>query len=314
MPAAVAVALGGSCIRGCGRGCGRSSRWSAGRWRSWPASSTACAMYWSTGSPATMSRRCSPGRRRASWSVSASRCCGARAGSTSRRRGATAAGCRRALGVAVAAYFVVLPGRRSRSSSTTRPRRPWSARTWARPTSGSTLTTSDGLRLAGWYVPSRNRAAVIVFPGRRGPVAARADAGPPRLRRAACSTAAARARARATTTPAAGAASPTSRRRWHYPRAPPDVDRERIGGLGLSVGGELLLQTAARDGRFALSCPRAPARSRSTTRCRSRTSRRPLRWLSPMTVETAAGVVLANRRPPPGLIDSSRGSRRAPCC
>ena len=33
------------------------------------------------------------------------------------------------------------------------------------------LTTDDGLTLAGWYAPSRNRAAVIVFPGREGPVA-----------------------------------------------------------------------------------------------------------------------------------------------
>ena len=29
--------------------------------------------------------------------------------------------------------------------------------------------TSDGLRLEGWYVPSRNGAAVISFPGRKGP-------------------------------------------------------------------------------------------------------------------------------------------------
>jgi hypothetical protein len=33
-----------------------------------------------------------------------------------------------------------------------------------------TLTTKDGLSIAGWYVPSRNRAALIVFPGRDGPV------------------------------------------------------------------------------------------------------------------------------------------------
>ena len=33
------------------------------------------------------------------------------------------------------------------------------------------MTTSDGLRLAGWYVPSRNGAAVIAFPGRNGPQA-----------------------------------------------------------------------------------------------------------------------------------------------
>ena len=34
-----------------------------------------------------------------------------------------------------------------------------------------TFTTSDGLKLSGWYVPSRNRAAVIAFSGRNGPQA-----------------------------------------------------------------------------------------------------------------------------------------------
>ena len=29
--------------------------------------------------------------------------------------------------------------------------------------------TSDGLELEGWYIPSKNRAAVIAFPGRSGP-------------------------------------------------------------------------------------------------------------------------------------------------
>ena len=48
-----------------------------------------------------------------------------------------------------------------------------------------TFTTGDGLELEGWYVPSRNGAAVIAFPGRNGPQAQGADARPPRLRRAA---------------------------------------------------------------------------------------------------------------------------------
>ena len=34
-----------------------------------------------------------------------------------------------------------------------------------------TLRTSDGLDLQGWYVPSRNGAAVLAFPGRLGPQA-----------------------------------------------------------------------------------------------------------------------------------------------
>jgi cephalosporin-C deacetylase-like acetyl esterase len=32
-----------------------------------------------------------------------------------------------------------------------------------------TFRTSDGLRPRGWYIPSRNGAAVISFPGRNGP-------------------------------------------------------------------------------------------------------------------------------------------------
>src|SRR4029078_2492280 len=40
------------------------------------------------------------------------------------------------------------------------------------------LTRSDGVELAGSYVPSRNGAAVIAFPGREGPQAhARMPAG-----------------------------------------------------------------------------------------------------------------------------------------
>ena len=31
------------------------------------------------------------------------------------------------------------------------------------------FTTADGLELEGWYIPSRNGAAVISFPGRKGP-------------------------------------------------------------------------------------------------------------------------------------------------
>ena len=33
------------------------------------------------------------------------------------------------------------------------------------------FATRDGLELEGWYVPSRNGAAVIAFPGRNGPQA-----------------------------------------------------------------------------------------------------------------------------------------------
>ena len=66
------------------------------------------------------------------------------------------------------------------------------------------FTTLDGLTLRGWYVPSKNHAAVIAAPGRAGRTEARADARPPRLRRRCSSTAAAKAKATATPTPSAG--------------------------------------------------------------------------------------------------------------
>jgi uncharacterized protein len=112
-----------------------------------------------------------------------------------------------------------------------------------RPYRSVAFTTSDGLRLRGWYVPSLNGAAVIVFPGRR--------ANPVRY---------ARMLARH------GYGVLLFDRRgegqsegdgnlfgWGGDKdllaaigflgRRPDV--KAIGGLGLSVGGELMLQTAA---------------------------------------------------------------------
>ena len=51
-----------------------------------------------------------------------------------------------------------------------RAREPVQAVDLGRPYGQVAFTSSDGLRLAAWYVPSRNRAAVIVSPGRSGPV------------------------------------------------------------------------------------------------------------------------------------------------
>jgi uncharacterized protein len=83
-----------------------------------------------------------------------------------------------------------------------------------------------------------------------------------------------------------------------------DVDPERIGGLGLSVGGELPMQTAARDGRLrAVVCEGAGWQSLND-QLQITGVPKALRCLSPMTMETVAGVVLANRRPPGGLVDA----------
>ena len=107
-----------------------------------------------------------------------------------------------------------------------------------------TLRTSDGLRLRGWYVPSKDGAAVLVFPGRTGP----------------------QRQARMLIAHGYGVLLIDRRGTgqsdgepngygWgsvrdvdaavEFLQARSDVDPQRIGGLGLSVGGELLLEAAA---------------------------------------------------------------------
>jgi pimeloyl-ACP methyl ester carboxylesterase len=112
------------------------------------------------------------------------------------------------------------------------------------------MTTSDGLELQGWYLPSRNRAAVIVFPGRSG---------------------AKQAHARTLAGHGYGVLLFDNRGQGVSEGDPnafgwddekdvdaaldflarrPDVDPDRIGGLGLSVGGEVMLETAAHTDRL----------------------------------------------------------------
>ena len=106
------------------------------------------------------------------------------------------------------------------------------------------FTTSDGLRLHGWFVPSKNGATVISFPGRKGP------------QKPACWSARApllfdrrgEGRATATRTPRLERhatwrrRSPTSR----AGRRRPESHRR----VGLSVGGEMMLQAAAETDDF----------------------------------------------------------------
>jgi uncharacterized protein len=106
------------------------------------------------------------------------------------------------------------------------------------------FTTSDGLRLQGWYVPSKNGAAVISFPGRKGPqkparLLARHDYGVLLFDR--------RGEGESEGDPntLGWAGNRDVKAAIAFLRTRPDVDRDRVGGLALSVGGEVLLQTAA---------------------------------------------------------------------
>jgi hypothetical protein len=104
--------------------------------------------------------------------------------------------------------------------------------------------TSDGLRLKGWYVPSKNGAAVIAFAGRKGPrkparLLARHGYGVLLFDR--------RGEGESEGDPNAlgWAGNHDVKAAIAFLQARSDVDRNRIGGLGLSVGGEVLLQVAA---------------------------------------------------------------------
>ena len=112
------------------------------------------------------------------------------------------------------------------------------------------FTTADGLRLEGWFVPSQNGATVIAFPGRSGPqehtrMLVRHGYGVLLFDRRG---------------EGASEGDPNTFG-WHgerdlhaaaaYLRSRSDVDPERIGGIGLSVGGEMLIRAAAESEEFA---------------------------------------------------------------
>ena len=169
------------------------------------------------------------------------------------------------------------------------------------------FTTSDGLRLSGWYVPSRNGAAVIVFPGRRGP----------------------QARARFLARHGYGVLLFDRRGEgesegdgnlfgWGgekdilaataFLKTPARRRPGRIAGLGLSVGAELMLQTAAGTGDLA-----AVVSDGAGTRSFAEEMEEfhgPNKWLGLplLAMKTASLAVFSNTAPPPKLTDLVRAS------
>jgi fermentation-respiration switch protein FrsA (DUF1100 family) len=111
------------------------------------------------------------------------------------------------------------------------------------------FATSDGLRLEGWFVPSRNGATVIVLPGRSGPqkqarMLIRHGYGVLLFDR----------RGEGASEGDPNAFGWVGDRDLHaaaaFLRGRPDVDPERIGAIGLSVGGEMLIHAAAHSDAF----------------------------------------------------------------
>jgi hypothetical protein len=106
-----------------------------------------------------------------------------------------------------------------------------------------TVTTGDGLELTASYVPSRNRAAILLYPG-----ASRTDEARMLL---------AHGYGVLLLDPRGQGGSDGDTVRWAgdedllaaaaYLQRRPDVDADRVGAIGFSIGGEMLLRAAAES-------------------------------------------------------------------
>jgi uncharacterized protein len=184
--------------------------------------------------------------------------------------------------------------------ATHRPRQPVTPAALGRPYRQVTLQTSDGLRLAAWYVPSRNGAAVISYPSRKGKL--------PQARmlvRHGYGVLLLDARGYD------GSDGAPNMFGWGeskdidaavaWLRARTDVRDGRIGGIGFSVGGEMLLEAAAENPQLrAVVSEGAGMRS---VREELLHGARSVPALPAQAVQTAALTVLSGTAPPPSLDD-----------
>jgi uncharacterized protein len=164
--------------------------------------------------------------------------------------------------------------------------------------------TSDGLELEGWYIPSRNGAAVIAFPGRKGAqksarILARHGYGVLLFDR--------RGEGRSEGDPNAwGWGGETDiKAAIAYLQTRPDVDPDRIGGIGLSVGGEMMIEAAAETDELKAIVSEG-AGQRSTAEVMDMEGPALEKWtlgLAMSAVRTAAVAVSSNQAPPASLKD-----------
>jgi uncharacterized protein len=204
-----------------------------------------------------------------------------------------------AAGAAVGVYWLVLPLGVA-LLATHRPREAAAAVDLGRPAREIVARTSDELRLRGRYVPSRNRAAVIVFPG------SNSRAGQARmLVRHGYGVLMLDMRGYRTSDGDPNAFGWGSTKDIdagvRFLRTRADVDAGRIGGIGFSVGGEQMIETAARNPLLrAVVSEGAGARSIREALLLGRRA-----WLSlpSYAVQTTAIALLSGTAPPPALDD-----------
>jgi hypothetical protein len=164
-----------------------------------------------------------------------------------------------------------------------------------------TFTTSDGLEIAGWYVPSRNGAAVII-PGRtKSQPHARMliDHGYGVLLYD--------RRGEGTSEGDPNLYGWGGARDVHgaveFLQGRPDVDPDRIAGLGLSVSGEMLLQAAAESTDLAAVVSEGAGSRSLAEDLDDYSGAMQARALHVMLTKEAALMLFSNQRPPESLVD-----------
>ena len=204
-----------------------------------------------------------------------------------------------AVGALVGVYVFVAPLAMG-IAATHRPRQAVPAVELGRPYQEVTVRTSDGLALAGWYVRSRNGAAVISYPTRKGKL--------PQARmlvRHGYGVLLLDARGYD------GSEGAPNMFGWgetkdidaavDWLRSRRDVHDGRVGGIGFSVGGEMMLEAAAGN-RQLRAVVSEGAGSRSI-REELLYGARGIPALPTQAVQTAAVTVLSGTAPPASLHD-----------
>jgi fermentation-respiration switch protein FrsA (DUF1100 family) len=202
-----------------------------------------------------------------------------------------------AVGTILIAYWVFVPIGIA-ILATHRPRADVEPADLGRPYEEVRLRTSDGLELAAWYVPSLNGAAVISYPTRQGKLAQARM-----LVRHGYGVLLLDARGYD------GSEGDPNLFGWDdakdidaavaWLQSRPDVRDDRIGGIGFSVGGEMMLQAAASNsGLRAVISEGAGARSIHEDLLRG-----PRGWfaLPEAAFQSAALAVMSGTPPPPAL-------------
>ncbi len=204
-----------------------------------------------------------------------------------------------ALLAVLGAYWLVVPTAIG-VLATHRPRTDVASADLGRPAMDVVVRTGDGLALAAWYVPSRNGAAVVTYPSRAG-----AQAIARLLVRHGYGVLALDARGYD------GSEGDSNLFGWEgtkdvdaavaWLRERPDVTDGRIGGVGLSVGGEVMLEAAAANPDLrAVVSDGAGVRSIREHLLRGW---RGVLSLPEAAVETVAVAVLSGTSPPRSLAD-----------